>query len=270
MITLPNAKINLGLHVVSKRPDGFHNIETVFYPVNLCDALEIIPSEKEGVEFSASGLPIPGDPADNLVLKAVNIVGSGQLAIGNRQPAFAKASAGKRATSYEIHLYKAIPSGSGLGGGSSDAAYTIKMLNELMKMGLSVEQMQDLARQLGSDCAFFIENRPVLATGRGDRFQPVELDLSHYRIEISIPEVHVSTAEAYALVTPRKPEKELREIIQLPVEEWKDRLVNDFEKPVMRKYPVIRETKEEIYNRGALYAAMSGSGAAVYGIFSKQ
>lgn len=254
MICFPNAKINLGLNIVEKRPDGFHNIETIFYPIDLCDALEIIPSGEESFDFHTTGIQVVCDPESNLVMKAVRLV-SGAC---NPSPGL------------RIHLHKVIPTGAGLGGGSSDGAHAIKLLNDLWSTELTVLQIQDLARQIGSDCAFFIENRPVFASGRGDRFEPVHVNLSGYQIVIIVPPVHVSTTDAYAMATPRKPENSLKEIIQLPVEEWKELLTNDFEKPVMQKYPVIRKIKEELYNRGALYAAMSGSGAGVYGIFSRQ
>ena len=249
MISFPNAKINLGLHVVEQRTDGFHNIETVFYPVSLFDILEIIPSEKEGVEFTSSGLPMPDDANANLITKAYQLFSSNHPGI-------------------QIHLHKVIPMGAGLGGGSSDGANTTKMLSDLWKLDLSVQQLQDLARQLGSDCAFFIENKPVYATGKGDQFEPIDLDLSIYQIVIVVPPVHMSTPEAYSLVNPQKPEEEIREIIRLPVGQWKNRLINDFEEPVMKKHPIIREIREELYNQGAIYAAMSGSGAAVFGLFS--
>jgi len=249
VISFPNAKINLGLHVTEKRPDGFHNIETVLYPIPITDILEIILSEKKGIAFTATGTPIPGDPEKNLVLKAVNLISD---------------------TGYRIHLHKIIPTGAGLGGGSADGAFALKLLNDLWKLDLSVAQMQDFARRLGSDCAFFIENRPVFAFGRGDRFEPMAPDLSEYRIVIVVPPVQVSTPEAYSLVTPRQPLHSLKEIISQPVEEWTGLLTNDFEEPVMNNYPVIREVKEELYRQGAIYAAMSGSGAAVYGVFSRQ
>jgi len=211
-------------------------------------------------------LLIPRDPDDNLVLKAVKIVGSWQLAVGSRQ----LADGSSRFPGFRIHLHKVIPTGSGLGGGSSDGAHAIKLLNDLREMELTEEQMQEIARQLGSDCAFFIRNRPVLATGRGDQFEDMDLDLSGYRIVVVVPPVHVNTAEAYSMIEPRKPIKPLKDIIGKKVEDWKDILVNDFEQPLMKKHPVIREIRDELYNRGALYAAMSGSGSAVFGIFSPQ
>ncbi|MBE0648222.1 MAG: 4-(cytidine 5'-diphospho)-2-C-methyl-D-erythritol kinase [Bacteroidales bacterium] len=256
MICFPNAKINLGLHVVEKRPDGFHNIETVFYPVNLCDTLEIISGENDTVKFTTSGLPIPGEPAGNLIPKAYNLL-------------FSRIQSSSDPGS-RIHLHKVIPTGAGLGGGSSDAAYTLKLLNDLWQLNLSVPHLQHFARQLGSDCAFFIENKPVVATGRGDHFESIDLDLSGYQIVVAVPPVHVSTPEAYGMVTPQKPFRSLADIIKQPIETWRGNLVNDFEEPVMNKFPVIREINEELYNQGALYAAMSGSGSAVFGLFSPQ
>lgn len=260
MISFPNAKINLGLHVVEKRQDGFHNIETVFYPASLCDALEIVPSKNPGVEFTTSGLDIPGDPDSNLCLKACSTLLSHIPHPESHIPY----------PGVHIHLHKVIPTGAGLGGGSSDGAHTLKLLNDLWQIALSDDQLEGLARRLGSDCAFFIRNRPVFASGKGDHFEPVDLDLSGYKIVIAVPPVHVSTQEAYAMVTPRKPELSLKEIVRMPVESWKGILINDFEEPVMNKYQVIGEVKEKMYHQGALYAAMSGSGAAVFGIFSRQ
>lgn len=254
MIVFPNAKLNLGLHVVEKRPDGFHNIETVFYPVPFFDALEMIPWDEKGVQFNVSGLSLPGDPGSNLVLKAVEMIGPTPQREGGPP-------------GLRVHLHKVIPPGAGLGGGSSDAAFALKLLNELQGLSLPVADLQELARRLGSDCAFFIENKPVLASGKGDQFEPLDLDLSGYRIEIVVPPVHVGTPEAYGMVTPKKPLLPLKEVIKLPLTEWKGNLVNDFEQPVMKKYPLIREAKEALYRQGALYASMSGSGSAVYGIF---
>jgi len=287
VICFPNAKLNFGLHVVEKRPDGFHNIETIFYPVALYDVFEIIPTGREGIEFTVSGLPIPGAAGSNLIQKAIKLMSdtgnyhspvsylfaSHSLAReGSKPPCEQSEVNGGLGVQpgIRIHLHKIIPMGAGLGGGSSDAASALKLLNDLWQLELSVSQLQELARQLGSDCAFFIENRPVFAVGKGDQFEPVELNLSQYQIVIVVPPVHISTPEAYAMINPGKSKRSLKEIIRLPVEEWKEMLINDFEEPVMNKYPVIREIKEELYSRGAIYTAMSGSGAAVYGIFSSQ
>ncbi len=256
MISFPNAKINLGLHVVEQRADGFHNIETALYPVPMCDVLEIVPSEKQGVELTSSGIPIiPGDPASNLVTKSCQLISS---------------SIQHPASSIQIHLHKVIPMGAGLGGGSSDGAFTLKMLNDIYCLDLSVPQLQDLARQLGSDCAFFIESTPVIATGKGDQFEPIDIDLSGFQIVVVVPPLHCSTPEAYAMVEPKRPKESIKEIITMPVEQWKSHLVNDFEESAMSRYPVIREIKEGLYSQGAIYAAMSGSGSAVFGIFSPQ
>jgi 4-diphosphocytidyl-2-C-methyl-D-erythritol kinase len=277
MIRFPNAKINLGLKVLDKRADGFHNIETVLYPVEQCDILEILPSEGKETSFTCSGLEIPGDPEDNLCLKAYHLLTSGfHLPI------------------VRIHLHKVIPIGAGLGGGSSDGAYTIKLLNELFAIGLSDQEMTDLASQLGSDCAFFIRNKPVYAYEKGDRFIPVDIDLSGFRIKIITPDININTKKAYRMMddamahTGTKPgrrrddtEREMEltglsdktdtgkisEVILKPIQEWRYRLFNDFEQPICQQYPVIRTIKDRFYDEGAVYVSMSGSGSSVYAIF---
>jgi 4-diphosphocytidyl-2-C-methyl-D-erythritol kinase len=256
MITFPNAKINLGLKVLEKRTDGFHNIETIFYPVGLSDVLEIVPSKDGIFSFKTTGLPIPGDKEKNLCCRAFHLLSS----IFHIPPV-------------KIHLHKVIPIGAGLGGGSSDGAFSIKMLNDLFLLGLSDDQMMDYARNLGSDCGFFILNRPVFAFNKGDHFEPLELDLSGYRIEVVTPDIHVSTAEAYSMIdlhagswTHGSP---LKEIIRKPVVEWKKNLINDFEKPVFKKYPELERIKQDLYNRGALYVSMTGSGSSIFGIFPR-
>jgi len=250
MVVFPNAKINLGLHVTGQRKDGFHDIESLMYPVTLCDILEIIPSGSGTIEFRSTGLPVPGTMTDNLCIKAFNL-----LASTFPLPAV------------KIHLHKVIPMGSGLGGGSSDAAFTLKILNELFSIGLSPVQLMEFSGKLGSDCPFFIENRPGLATGRGDLLQPVSPDIAGYSCIIVVPDVHVSTAEAYAGVTVKKPAEPIPGIVTRSPESWKDHLVNDFEQTVIRRYPVIGGIKEELYSAGAVYVSMSGSGSAVYGVF---
>ncbi len=262
MIGFPNAKINLGLNILGKRSDGFHDIETVLYPIGLSDVLEIIPARNGKTEFVSSGLPIPGTSASNLCLRALVLMKS----------AFPVASAGRRYPEIlpvRIHLHKVIPMGAGLGGGSSDGAFTLKLLNELFELDLSVKQLFDYTRQLGSDTSFFIENKPAFASQKGDHLSPVSISLKGYKLILIIPPVHVSTPEAYSLIKPGQPEESVNAIIHLPVHEWKGLLVNDFEKPVMDKYPVIREVKEKLYDSGAVYASMSGSGSAVYGIFKE-
>lgn len=254
MICFPNAKINLGLNIIEKRSDGFHNIETVFYPVGWSDVLEITESSStDSFSLFLSGLQIQGELTDNLLYKAYHLI---------RQQ--------KQLPSVNVYLHKAIPIGAGLGGGSSDAAFFINLMNEQFDLGLSLNQRLDIARQLGSDCAFFIMNKAVLAKEKGDVFEPVNLDLSAYYIALVYPNVHSNTKEAYSLVKPHTPSRPLSEIIELPVDHWKDVMANDFEVSIFHKYPVVQSVKEELYKHGALYAAMSGSGSAVFGIFSHE
>ncbi len=248
MIVFPNAKINIGLNIVGRRPDGYHDLETIFYPINVRDALEVV----EGVEtgFYSSGIEIPGHANENLCLKAYQLLRRDYLL-----PAVS------------IHLHKQIPIGAGLGGGSADAAFFIKLLNEKFRLGMDELRMEDYCRLLGADCAFFIRNQPVFAYGKGDQFESLALDLSSYFMVLVMPPVHVSTGEAYRGVKPSRPEKSLKELIRLPVEEWKGHLKNDFEDSVFKNHPSVRGIKSALYESGALYASMSGSGAAVYGIF---
>ncbi len=250
MITTPNCKINIGLHIVEKRPDGYHNIETVFYPIPLCDTLEIEASDT--CSFSQSGIEIGGNPDDNLCVKAYRMLKSDFPHMGN----------------VRMRLEKNIPFGAGLGGGSSDAACTLQMLNGLFALHLQREQLQDYARKLGADCAVFIENKPVYAHQRGDVFVPMELSLDRYRIVVVKPDICISTAEAYAGIVPSKPNFNLQHALQKPIETWKHTVVNDFEKTLFGKYPVLERIKQTLYQQGALYASMSGSGSALYGIFS--
>jgi len=248
MLTFANAKINLGLHVTEKRSDGYHNLETVFYPVKLYDVLEITDAEK--TSCVTEGINVPGDTADNICLKAYELL--------NKDfdlPA------------QQITLLKNIPVGAGLGGGSSDAAFLIKLLNEKFKLGLTINQMEDYARQLGADCAFFIKNTPVYATGKGDEFAELSVDLSPYFMVLVKPPVHVSTADAYAGLVPVKPSVSLKDLIASPVQEWRDLMKNDFEQHVFVKYPEIARIKDQLYDAGATFALMSGSGSSVYAIF---
>ena len=252
MIQFPNCKINIGLNIIGKRPDGFHNIETVFYPVPLHDALEIIPASDGLFEFKTSGLAIPGGTEQNLCVRAFRAL----------QTDF-------ELPDMKMHLHKAIPMGSGLGGGSSDGAFMLRMLNDFFELGIDSARLMGYARHLGSDCAFFIENHPVFAQEKGDQFELIPIDLSGLFIAIVIPDVHVATAEAYGRVVPENPELSLKELVRLPVEEWKSRVVNDFEKTVFEKHPVIGAVKQQLYDAGAIYASMSGSGSAVYGLFQE-
>lgn len=254
MITYPNAKINIGLNITERRHDGYHNIESVFYPINLQDAVEIKTIEGEepqgGYKLKVSGTILDGTPDDNLVVKAYQL-----LRKDFNFPA------------QKIHLYKHIPVGAGLGGGSSDAAAIIKMLNEKFALGLTSEQMQNYAVQIGADCPFFINNTPVFATGIGNIFTPIEFSLHGKNIILVKPDIFVSTRDAYALVKPSPAAIPLTEAIKQPISEWKQIITNDFEKSVFAKYPEIAAIKDKLYDMGALYASMSGSGSAVYGIF---
>ena len=253
MITFPNAKINLGLNIIEKRPDGYHNLETIFYPINLQDALEVTRRENNDKEYTLhiSGAPLEGEPEDNLVVKAYKLLKKdypGLLPV-------------------DIHMYKHIPAGAGLGGGSSDAACMIKLLNDNFSLGLSTERMEEYAVKLGADCAFFIRNKPVFATGIGNLFEPVELSLKGYHIILIKPDIFVSTRDAFAEIKPVRPAVSLKEIVKQPMETWKNSMKNDFEDSVFKKFPEIAAIKDELYDLGAVYAAMSGSGSSVYGIF---
>jgi len=251
MLVFPNAKINIGLNIVEKRPDGFHNIESCFYPVDWSDALEIIPSES--FEFQSDGITIPGDSTGNLCVKAYQMLAEDY--------SFSPVN---------IHLLKAVPIGAGLGGGSSDAAFTIRTLNDLFLLNISLEKQQDYARRLGSDCAFFIENKPLYCFEKGDKFEEVSLTLSGKWIVLVNPGLHIATAEAYAGIIPRKPKSDLRELLEQPLREWKGKVKNDFEESLFPKYPVLGQIKEMLYANGAAYAAMSGSGSTLFGIFEEQ
>ncbi|MEI6456779.1 MAG: 4-(cytidine 5'-diphospho)-2-C-methyl-D-erythritol kinase [bacterium] len=252
MVVFPNAKINLGLHITAKRADGYHDIETLYYPISLRDALEIIPAPDGRFQFSSTGLEIPGHPGSNLCIRAFEIL-SGDFDL----------------PPVHIYLHKVIPIGAGLGGGSSDGAFAVGLLNNLFTLGLSAETMKEYTLNLGSDCPFFIENKPLFGSGRGDRFEPAPVDLSGYFIMVVVPGVHVPTAEAYAGVTPHKSAVSLRVVLDQAMSTWKENLVNDFESSVIQKHPIIGEIKNRLYRSGALYASMSGSGSAVYGLFKE-
>lgn len=250
MICFPNAKINLGLNVVSKRPDGYHNIETVFYPIPVKDALEIV--RADSFSFTQTGMPVDAPTEKNLVIKALKL-----LKTTHEIPEL------------EIHLLKAIPFGAGLGGGSADAAFMLKLLNDFCKLEIRSEELEHMASAIGADCPFFIRNTPVFASGTGNIFEPVNLSLKGYYLCLVKPNVAVSTPEAYSMVTPVTPPVSLKEIIKMPVADWKKRMVNDFENSVFPKYPVISSIKKTLYEAGALYASMSGSGSSVFGLFEK-
>lgn len=261
MITFPCSKINLGLNVVGKRPDGYHNIETVFYPIPLTDVLEI---KKMDERFPCAGdcdIHVTGDfstgnDADNLVVRAYNLI----------------------AADFDIprihaHLYKRIPVQAGLGGGSSDGAYMIRLLDERFRLNMGNAEMERYAARLGADCPFFIGAEPAYATGIGDILEPADAEsgnLHGYWLAVVRPNITVSTAEAYRAITPRAPEKNCRMVVRQPIDTWRDELRNDFEEPVFRRHPELRAVKEKLYEMGAAYAQMSGSGSAIFGIFREE
>lgn len=251
MLSFPNAKINLGLNITEKRVDGYHNLETVFYPINIKDSVEI--SDADVTICKIHGIDIPGNANDNLCIKAYNLV-KNDFDIPPQQ----------------INLLKNIPVGAGLGGGSADCAFLIKLLNEKFELNLTILQMENYARQLGADCAFFIENKPVFAYNKGDEFENCEVDLSAWFKVLVKPPIHVSTADAYALVKPQKPLQSLKEIIHLSPTTWKNKVINDFEISVFAKYPQIHQIKTSLYDAGATFALMSGSGSSVFAIFSTE
>lgn len=257
MLTFPNAKINLGLNITEKRPDGYHNLETVFYPVPVEDALEIIPlpdAPRGTCTLHLAGQEIAGTLEDNLVARAYRML---------------DADFGLPAV--DIHLLKHIPSGAGLGGGSSDAAFMLKMLNEQFGLGLTEDNLEAYATRLGADCAFFVRNRPTFAEGIGNIFSPLpSFSLSGYRLLLVKPDVFVSTRDAFARIKPRRADASPKEIVRLPVEKWRGRLVNDFEESVFPQFPLIGEIKDEMYRLGAVYASMSGSGSSVFGLFKNE
>jgi len=251
MIVFPNCKINLGLHVVSKRPDGFHELETVFYPLPLTDALEVISPGR--LQFATSGIAVPGDSSDNLCMKAWRLLKQDFPTLPE----------------VDIHLHKNIPIGAGLGGGSADAAFMLQLLNNRFQLGLTEEQLLIYAAQLGSDCPFFVRNKACYATGRGEIMTPIDLDLSAWSFVLVYPGVHINTGWAFSRITPKAPALSLRENILQPVETWQHTITNDFEAPVLDVHPELAAIKEKLYAEGAVYASMSGSGSAFVGIFPK-
>lgn len=245
MITFPPAKINIGLRVTGKRPDGYHDLQTLFVQVPLCDALEILPSDR-GLLWD----DMPDIPEDNLVVKAYRAV---QTLYPDLPPV-------------RFYLRKRIPTGAGLGGGSSDATATLVMLNDLFGLKMSADTLHHLAKGLGADCPFFLKDRPHIAEGIGDLLEPYPLDLSGYWLTLVFPGLHISTKEAYAHVPVGAPEEDLRLSLQRPITEWSEWVTNDFEKSLFPTYPILSDIKDSLYSAGAIYAAMSGSGSAIYGI----
>jgi len=253
MICFPTAKINLGLRVMERRPDGFHTIETVFYPIGLKDALEVVPApENEVFDLTVTGTQEVIDLEANLVTKAYRLLAS----IRPLPP-------------IKSYLHKSIPSGAGLGGGSADAAYMLTLLNDSLELGFSRERLLELAGQLGADCPFFLINKPLYATGTGSTFSDCPLSLTGYHLVLIKPAVSIPTAAAYKAITPALPAVSVKDIVQNPVREWKNNLVNDFEPYAISQHPVIGTIKQRLYEEGALYASMTGSGSAVFGLFDQ-
>ena len=263
MISFPTCKINLGLRVLHKREDGYHELETIFYPIEkLTDALEIIRNPEshadQDVMFTTSGLSIAGTPEQNLCIKAYRLLNKDFPEL----------------PPVKMHLHKVIPMGAGLGGGSSDGAHTLTLLNKKFNLGLTQIELLSYALQLGSDCPFFILNNPCHATGRGEKMEPIDLSLEEYKIVVIYPDIHVSTSAAFQKLNRtadyRSSEEDLKTIIQSPITTWKDRLINDFQAPVIEAHPEIGAIIDNLYQQNALYVSLTGSGSAVYGIFEKE
>lgn len=252
MLRFPNCKINLGLYITSRRADGYHNLETVFYPVPFCDALEIIPADEP--QLFMSGMAVAGDVNTNLVWKAYQLL---------------KEQFPDKVSGLDIHLHKVIPMGAGLGGGSADGTFMLEMINDYCSLGLSKEVLAEYALQLGSDCPFFIYNTPQHAGGRGEEMESINLDLSGYDLQLVCPQVYVSTAAAFKMVQPGLASFDLRGLGALPIAQWKDCIKNDFEASVFQQYSQLGAIKQQLYDAGAVYAAMSGSGSAIFGIFER-
>jgi 4-diphosphocytidyl-2-C-methyl-D-erythritol kinase len=256
MIAFPIAKINLGLNVVERRADGYHNLETVFYPVPIKDALEVVAMDEQfpstvNCDLKVTNIAIDGDEQRNLVVRAYDMLKQDFPQMGR----------------VHAHLYKAIPTQAGMGGGSSDGTFMLTMLNEMFALGLSEQQLIGYAARLGADCAFFVASRPAYAEGIGERLEPIALDLAGWYLAVVRPDIPVSTKEAFSLIRPCRPAVNCRDVVMRPVEAWRELLTNDFEKSVFALHPEIGEIKERLYQMGAVYAAMSGSGSALFGLF---
>lgn len=253
MIYFPNAKINLGLNIVSKRPDGYHNLETIFYPIAIKDGLEII--EKDGLRedvFVLHGIQIEGSQEDNLVMKALRLM--------RKHYSF---------PFLEVHLLKKIPFGAGIGGGSADAAFMLRLINDHYDLKATTQELVEFAQTLGADCPFFIHNKPMYAEGIGEKLEEVDLSLEKYHLVLVKPDIFISTKDAFSKIIPTQPRLNLREIAKLPIREWRGKMENDFEKSISTLFPQIDKIKNELYALGAVYSSMSGSGSSVYGIFEE-
>ncbi len=254
MIFFPNCKINIGLNITEKRPDGFHNIETVFVPISISDVIEITENKSDKkINFKNTGLEINCKPGNNLIIKAYELIKSDF----DIPP-------------INIHIHKKIPFGAGLGGGSSDASFTLKALNSLFKLNLTNKKLSNYAGKLGSDCAFFIENKAVFAEKKGDVFSDISINLKDYHIYVIKPDITVGTQEAYQNIIPKNTEIKLPDLIKKDISTWKENIINDFEHNIFKKYPEIEKIKNNLYKQGAIYASMSGSGSSVYGIFKNR
>ena len=251
MIQFPNCKINLGLSILAKRADGYHELETVFYPIAVSDALEVLPAAN--LTMTQSGIAVPGDPAQNLCLKAYHLLKKDFPQLPTVQ----------------MHLHKNIPMGAGLGGGSSDGTAALVILNQQFDLGLNDQQLIDYASQLGSDCPFFVYNKACHATGRGEILKPIALDLSNYQFLLVHPGIHIATAWAFQQLKPHTKSESIQSIIEKPITDWKNDLINDFEAPVFKAEPTLSVIKDQLYQLGAIYASMSGSGSSLFGIFPK-
>jgi 4-diphosphocytidyl-2-C-methyl-D-erythritol kinase len=251
MLTFANAKINLGLFLTEKRSDGYHNLQTVFYPIKIHDVVELVDADETSMLIK--GIDIPGDATDNICFKAFKILQK-DFNLPNQQ----------------IVLLKNIPVGAGLGGGSADAAFLVKLANQKFNLGLSVEQMEAYVRPLGADCAFFVQNKPTYAFAKGDEFEELAIDLSAYHLVLIKPPIHVSTAQAYSKVNVKLPSTSLKDLIHLPLQDWQAHIFNDFEPSVFQQYPQIEKIKTKLYQAGAKFALMSGSGSSVFGIFENE
>lgn len=253
MIIYPNAKINIGLNITEKRQDGFHNIETIFYPIGLSDILEINISDHK-INFKNTGLSVENKSFEsNICYKA-----------------YQELNTDFSLKPIDIHLHKIIPFGAGLGGGSADASFTLKAINSLMKLNLNNNDLIKHAEKIGSDCPFFIINKPSFATEKGNILNPIDLNLKDYFFVLISPGIHVNTAKAYAGTIPKKPKTSLLELIKQPIENWKETIKNDFEDSVFKNHPILKDLKDQLYNLGAIYASMSGSGSAIFGIFKNK
>lgn len=253
MVIFPNCKINLGLRVVRKRTDGYHDLQTIFYPLPLHDVLEIVDTPNDSTTIHTKGLPIKGPVEKNLCLRAYQL-------LKKDFPSLPPVS---------IHLYKNIPMGAGLGGGSSNGAACLQLLNQKFQLGIPENDLIRYALELGSDCPFFILNKPCYAEGRGEQMELIRLDLSAYEFLLVNPGIHVSTATAFGEIEPALPDSNLKDLVQQPIQNWKNQIINDFEAPVFKKHPELAQIKSKLYDSGALYASMTGTGSTVYGVFER-